>query len=107
MLLKGNGGRGDNEPFALRLGYGQPCNEISQRLARAGGSDAGSIAQEEIARLAVVRGRAAGDDFADGEVIRLAEQLLRCRNPLTCPQGRPTYFEHPWREWKKRFGRTL
>ncbi|MBU61310.1 MAG: DNA mismatch repair protein MutL [Opitutae bacterium] len=74
---------------------------------RAGGSDAGSIAQEEIARLAVVRGRAAGDDFADGEVIRLAEQLLRCRNPLTCPQGRPTYFEHPWREWKKRFGRGL
>jgi len=74
---------------------------------RAGGSAAGSVAQEEIARLAVVRGRAAGDDFADGEVIRLAEQLLRCRNPLTCPQGRPTYVEHPWREWKKRFGRTL
>ncbi|MBC8347597.1 MAG: DNA mismatch repair protein MutL, partial [Verrucomicrobia bacterium] len=74
---------------------------------RAGGSAAGSVAQEEIARLAVVRGRAAGDDFADGEVIRLAEQLLRCRNPLTCPQGRPTYVEHPWREWKKRFGRGL
>jgi DNA mismatch repair protein MutL len=74
---------------------------------RAGGSAAGSVAQEEVARLAVVRGRAAGDDFADGEVIRLAEQLLRCRNPLTCPQGRPTYVEHPWREWKKRFGRTL
>ena len=74
---------------------------------RAGGSAAGSVAQEEIARLAVVRGRAAGDDFADGEVVRLAEQLLRCRNPLTCPQGRSTYVEHPWREWKKRFGRTL
>jgi DNA mismatch repair protein MutL len=74
---------------------------------RAGGSAAGSVAQEEIARLAVVRGREAGEDFADGEVIRLAEQLLRCRNPLTCPQGRPTYFEHPWREWKKRFGRGL
>ena len=74
---------------------------------RAGGSAAGLVAQEEIARLALVRGRAAGDEFADGEVVRLAEQLLRCRNPLTCPQGRPTYVEHPWREWKKRFGRNL
>ena len=36
LLLKGNGGRGDNEPFALCLGYRQPRNEISQRLARAG-----------------------------------------------------------------------
>jgi DNA mismatch repair protein MutL len=74
---------------------------------RSGGSAVGSVAQEEIARLAVVRGRAAGDDFADGEVICLAEQLLRCHNPLTCPQGRPTYVEHPWREWKKHFGRGL
>ncbi|MFP6888076.1 MAG: DNA mismatch repair protein MutL, partial [Opitutales bacterium] len=72
-----------------------------------GGSAADKVACEEIARLASVRGKAAGEEFADGEIVRLAEQLLRCRNPLTCPQGRPTYVEHPWREWEKRFGRGL
>ena len=72
-----------------------------------GGSAAEKVAREEIARLASVRGKAAGSQFADGEIVRLAEQLLRCRNPLTCPQGRPTYVEHPWREWEKRFGRGL
>ena len=72
-----------------------------------GGSAAEKVAREEIARLASVRGKAAGEDFADGEIVRLAERLLRCRNPLTCPQGHPTYVEHPWREWEKRFGRRF
>lgn len=72
-----------------------------------GGSVTSQIAGEELTRLAVVRGSAAAEAFADGEIVRLAEQLLACRNPLTCPKGRPTYLETPKREWEKRFDRSL
>ena len=47
------------------------------------------------------------DDFSDEEVVRLANQLVACRNPYTCPQGRPTYFEIPKREFESRFRRKL
>ncbi len=72
-----------------------------------GGSASTRIAREELTRLAVVRGSAAADEFADGEIVGLAEKLLACRNPLTCPKGHPTYLETPKREWEKRFGRSL
>ena len=72
-----------------------------------GGSATNEVVREEIARLASVRGKAAGEEFADSEVVSLAERLLRCRTPLPCPKGHPTYVEHPWREWEKRFGRGL
>ena len=51
--------------------------------------------------------REISDDFSDEEVVRLANQLVACRNPYTCPQGRPTYFEIPKREFESRFRRKL
>ena len=51
--------------------------------------------------------REISDDFSDEEVVRIANQLVACRNPYTCPQGRPTYFEIPKREFESRFRRKL
>ena len=45
--------------------------------------------------------------FSDQEIIRLAEQLLRCRNPFSCPKGKPTFYEIPKREMEERFKRNL
>jgi len=46
-------------------------------------------------------------DFSEDEIIRIVGQLLGCRNPYTCPKGRPTYFETPKREFENRFRRKL
>ena len=46
-------------------------------------------------------------DFSEDEIIRIVGQLLGCRNPYTCPKGRPTYFETPKRDFENRFRRKL
>jgi DNA mismatch repair protein MutL len=45
--------------------------------------------------------------YTENEIIRLANQLLTCRNPYTCPQGRPIYYELPIRDFENRFRRKL
>ena len=45
--------------------------------------------------------------FSDAEIIKLASQLLGCRNPFVCPRGRPVYFEIPIRDFETRFKRKL
>ena len=45
--------------------------------------------------------------FTDAEIIKLASQLLGCRNPFVCPRGRPVYFEIPIRDFETRFKRKL
>ena len=45
--------------------------------------------------------------FSDAEMIKLASQLLGCRNPFVCPRGRPVYFEIPIRDFETRFKRKL
>jgi len=45
--------------------------------------------------------------FSDSEMIKLASQLLGCRNPFVCPRGRPVYFEIPIRDFETRFKRKL
>lgn len=48
-----------------------------------------------------------GSSFSQNEIVQLANQLLACRNPYTCPQGRPVYFELPIRDFETRFRRKL
>ena len=45
--------------------------------------------------------------FSGEEVIRLANQLMKCKNPYTCPNGKPTFFETPYRDFETRFKREL
>jgi len=48
-----------------------------------------------------------GGGFSDQEMISLAKKLLECRNPYTCPNGRPTFFEIPTRDFERRFQRNI
>ncbi len=45
--------------------------------------------------------------FSENEIVGLSNQLLACRNPYTCPQGRPIYYELPLRDFESRFRRKL
>jgi len=45
--------------------------------------------------------------YSETEIVQLANELLRSRNPYTCPQGRPIYFELPIRDFENRFRRKL
>ena len=63
-------------------------------VARENGGEmnTGSFAKEALIRQAT-QSQGAGEDFSDDEVVRMTNRLLACRNPYTCPRGRPTYFE--------------
>lgn len=49
----------------------------------------------------------AKETFSENEIVRMANQLLSCRNPYTCPQGRPIYYELPVRDFETRFRRKI
>ena len=71
----------------------------------------GTMNPEKFSKEVLVR-RATHDQsnrkgFSDQEIIRLAEQLLTCRNPFSCPKGKPTFYEIPKREMEERFKRNL
>ena len=71
----------------------------------------GTMDPEKFAKQALVH-RTTHDQsnrkgFSDQEIIRLAEQLLKCRNPFSCPKGKPTFYEIPKREMEERFKRNL
>ncbi len=71
----------------------------------------GTMNPEKFSKEVLVR-RATDDQsnrkgFSDQEIIRLAEQLLTCRNPFSCPKGKPTFYEIPKREMEERFKRNL
>jgi DNA mismatch repair protein MutL len=65
-----------------------------------------AFAKETLIRSAT-KNQGVHKDFSDEEVVRMANQLVACGNPYTCPQGRPTYFEIPKREFESRFRRKL
>ena len=67
--------------------------------------DRPQLAREEIARLASIRMAGAGHPPGREEVMRLAERLMSCQNPLSDPKGRPTFFEISRSELEKKFGK--
>ena len=77
-------------------------------VARENGGEmnTGSFAKEALIRQAT-QSQGAVEDFSDDEVVRMTNRLLACRNPYTCPRGRPTYFEIPKRDFETKFRRKL
>jgi DNA mismatch repair protein MutL len=65
-----------------------------------------SYAKEAMIKQAT-KNLGSADSYSENEIIRLANQLLSCRNPYTCPQGRLIYYELPIREFENRFRRKL
>lgn len=77
-------------------------------LAKERGGTAGkTLGRDEFIRMISLRDGNTGSGFEESEIIAMVERLLRCLNPLTCPQGRPTYVEYGRREWETRFGRRF
>ena len=72
-----------------------------------GGNLAKTLGQNDLIRAVALSGDAGGNPFEKSEVIALVDRLLRCRNPVTCPQGRPIYVEYGRKEWEARFGRRF
>ncbi len=71
-------------------------------------TDRPDLAHEFLARLATRRGRdreQAGTGESASQFMLLAEQLLRCRDPLADPAGKATFVELSRGELEKRFGR--
>ena len=72
-----------------------------------GGNAAKTLGRDELIRMVSLSGGTLETGFEESEIISLVDQLLRCRNPLSCPLGHPTYVEYGRREWKTRFGRRF
>jgi DNA mismatch repair protein MutL len=64
-------------------------------------SSAEAIALKSVARLLVDR-----ESLSEAELQSLIDQLFETRNPLTDPQGRPTFIEISNSELRRRFHRT-
>ncbi len=69
-----------------------------------GGNVAKTLGQDELIRMVSLSGESKGAGYEESEIISLVDQLLRCRNPLRCPLGHPTYVEYGRKEWEAQFG---
>lgn len=63
------------------------------------------LAYEEIARMASVQVNHSSSTETEGEMYLLTHKLLSCKNPLTDPRGRPTYYEISRADLDKKFFR--
>ena len=86
------------------VGFLQDFLEVARE--NGGEMNTGSFAKEALIRQAT-KSQGAGEDFSDDEIVRMTNRLLACRNPYTCPRGRPTYFEIPKRDFETKFRRKL
>ncbi|WP_178086848.1 DNA mismatch repair endonuclease MutL [Methylacidimicrobium tartarophylax] len=82
-----------------------------QRLAadlteRKGSCAIGRAEAEMLAGIVCRRAVKAHDRLSPAEMGRLLEDLFACRNPDTCPHGRPTWIECSFGELQRRFGRA-
>ncbi|WP_202212984.1 DNA mismatch repair endonuclease MutL [Methylacidimicrobium sp. AP8] len=69
----------------------------------------GAIGKAEAERLAGIvcrRAVKAHDRLSSVEAERLLVELFACRNPDTCPHGRPTWISLSYGELERRFGRS-
>jgi DNA mismatch repair protein MutL len=62
------------------------------------------LPQDDIARLAATRALRLGDQPTDQEIRALAQRLLATSQPLTCPRGRPTFWELAATDLARRLG---
>ena len=83
--------------------------DLLQTLRERGRSSAGvntNFTYETLACLAAARAFRREDTLSKSAIIDLARRLLHCKQPLTSPRGRPTYFELSRSQIEKQLGRT-
>jgi len=96
----------DNETIAIQshpVLINHPEQAVKELLA---GRDIARCDHESIARRACRASVMAGDAMNAQQAEFQREQLLQCRNPLTCPHGRPTVIEMSLDFFDKQFLRT-
>lgn len=64
-------------------------------------------AHAKMAVLAAAQAWRKGDRLTDEQMVQMARRLLQCRNPLSCPAGKPTLVEWDHTDLERRFGRTI
>ena len=83
--------------------------DVLGRLAELpeGGEEAAAKRREALAASLACRGAVTvHTPLAPAEATRLLEDLARCRDPWTCPHGRPILLTFDDAELRKRFGRS-
>ncbi|WOO39580.1 DNA mismatch repair endonuclease MutL [Rubellicoccus peritrichatus] len=88
----------DSEAFVIELVEAIRDGKIDPRRK--------DLARSAFAKMASSRAIRINDAVTDIELRELVTKLLRCNQPLVCPNGKATYFELTNNEIKKRLGKT-
>jgi DNA mismatch repair protein MutL len=81
--------------------------DLIDELVRAGRElNALRLGEESVAKTVCRHAVKAHDPLSLPELERLLNDLRQCDMPYTCPHGRPTLIELPYRELEKKFGRV-
>lgn len=93
-------------PTWLEVGIAEQVIKDIAALVREQGSlpKSEDLFHQKIAHLATTRTFQFENSLSDDLIEILLKDLLSCDNPLTCPRGKPTYFELSRRDLEKRFG---
>lgn len=62
---------------------------------------------EKIMKISCVNSIKSGDNIKDEEILALFDQLKKCKNPHSCPHGRPTMIEMTRKDIEKEFLRIM
>jgi DNA mismatch repair protein MutL len=62
--------------------------------------------EEKIIRMSCRKSIKAGDELTTIQMKELYDDLMRCKNPYTCPHGRPTMIRLTLDDLEKKFKRT-
>lgn len=62
---------------------------------------------EKIMKIACTNAIKSGDQISNMEIMALFKDLQKCKNPFTCPHGRPTIVEMTKKDIEKEFLRIL
>lgn len=85
----------------LLKNYNQFIQDALHKLTK--GRDAFDMNLYEIMRMACRKAIKAGDKISEIEAYHLIKELKECKNPYTCPHGRPTVIKLNKRELEKLF----
>jgi len=68
---------------------------------------ADEIIEKKLIRAACRSVIKAGDEFSNKQMRELLNELDKCKQPYTCPHGRPTIIKYSFKDIEKRFRRVV
>ncbi|MFM7100607.1 MAG: hypothetical protein ACKOET_14485 [Verrucomicrobiota bacterium] len=93
-------------PFVKGMAPRQFAVDLVDALKAAGGGvNTLRLGEDVVAKTVCRHAVKANDTLGLAALQQLVNDLRRCAMPYTCPHGRPTLIEMPWRELERKFGR--